>query len=76
MFSHNSPSDRARKLFKSSKHEENLVVSIKKNWEVFDLNSFVGDVIIVAGLRCLDDVIEPWALPARGNFWFLSFEIN
>jgi len=46
---HNLPADRARELFKHSKDSENLV-STKKNWEVLDLNYFVGDVISGVGL--------------------------
>ena len=36
----------------------------------------MGDVITEVRLGFLDEAIGPWAPTARGNFWFLSFNMN
>jgi len=52
-FSHNSPADRTRELFKPSKDAKRYLVSILKTLGRFGYTLFVGYVIIGTGLGLL-----------------------
>ena len=68
---HNSPTDRARELFKRSKNAASLLVSIYKRIGKFHITFFCGWRHKWGRFSFFAQVTGPWVPTPRPNFWLI-----